>query len=406
MANRILAVDDNHVNLKVVSATLQHAGYEVITAEDGPSALESANKNQPDLIILDVMMPDMDGYEVCRRLRKDPKTQQIPVIMLTAHDSLDEKLKGFEAGADDYLTKPFQPVELQARVKVLLRRGAPVVPVPQAVQGKGKVIGVFSLRGGVGVTSLATNLAVSLAQIWSQPVGLVDLALMMGQSALMLNLSQRNSWDDLVKTPSAELDLDLIKHVLLQHETGVAVLASPRKAEQAELLSGEKVTRVLRLMRNEFRYLVLDLAHDFRETTLAGLDECDEILVVLSPDLASIRAAASALEVFTTLMYPRHRIHLVLNWVFEKRGLARKDIETALRQPVDLVIPYASEIFVSAINYGVPLVMNIPQSPSAELLEDYAYLQSTEEQRKSFIGDTSEAWKRVTQRMVARQAKR
>ena len=101
MAERILAVDDNPVNLKVVRATLIRAGYDVFTASNGLEALAILEEMVPDIILLDITMPDMDGYEVCRRLRAKPETAHVPVMMLTAHDSLDEKVKGFEAGADD-----------------------------------------------------------------------------------------------------------------------------------------------------------------------------------------------------------------------------------------------------------------------------------------------------------------
>jgi len=124
MAATILAVDDNEINLKVVKTTLAQAGYSVITAVNGMDALEKADSMRLDLIILDISMPMMDGYEVCRRLRANPKTSSVPIIILTAYNALEDKIKGFEAGADDYLTKPFQPAELQARVGVMLRRSA------------------------------------------------------------------------------------------------------------------------------------------------------------------------------------------------------------------------------------------------------------------------------------------
>jgi len=112
MTQRILSVDDNPINLKVVSGTLVHAGYEGITANSGPEALSSVNEIRPDLIILDVTTPDMNGYDVCRRPRERPETVHAPIVMLTAHDTLEEKINGFEARANEYLLKPFQPAEL------------------------------------------------------------------------------------------------------------------------------------------------------------------------------------------------------------------------------------------------------------------------------------------------------
>ena len=203
---RILVVDDSPINLKLITASLIPLDYEVVTASNGREALERVDAVQPDLIILDVMMPEMNGYEACRRLRHKPTIAQRPIMMLTAQDSLEERINGLEAGADDYMCKPFQPAELQARVKALLRRAAPRSTAPEIIGRQGKVIAVFSLRGGIGVSTVAANLAVGLAQIWGQPTALVDLALTAGQSALLLNLPLRNSWADLARAKVDEID--------------------------------------------------------------------------------------------------------------------------------------------------------------------------------------------------------
>ncbi len=99
MEARIFAVDDDDINLRLVSTTLERAGYEVVTASDGTQALEQIDIVQPDLILLDVMMPGMDGYEVCKRLRLKSNTSNLPIMMLTALNTVEEKIKGFEAGS-------------------------------------------------------------------------------------------------------------------------------------------------------------------------------------------------------------------------------------------------------------------------------------------------------------------
>ncbi|HVU12446.1 MAG TPA: response regulator, partial [Phototrophicaceae bacterium] len=120
MAEKILVVDDDIDSLKLIGLMLQRNGYEVIAANAGNQALTRAASDHPDLIILDIMMPDMNGYEVSRRLRRNPETQNIPIIMFTAKTLIDDKVAGFEAGADDYLTKPTHPAELASRVKAIL----------------------------------------------------------------------------------------------------------------------------------------------------------------------------------------------------------------------------------------------------------------------------------------------
>ncbi|RJQ50393.1 MAG: DNA-binding response regulator [Nitrospiraceae bacterium] len=120
--NRILAIDDDRDILKVLKANLELHGYEVDTAETWTEAQERLSGRMPDLIILDVMLPDRDGMEICRDLRKD--FPEIPIIMLTARDKVSDKVFGLESGADDYVVKPFETLELLARIKVCLRRAA------------------------------------------------------------------------------------------------------------------------------------------------------------------------------------------------------------------------------------------------------------------------------------------
>src|SRR3972149_3773418 len=103
---------------------LQRRGYQIIAAQGGAQALSKAEAEQPDLVILDVMMPDMDGYEVTRRMRANAKTAHIPIIMFTAKTLVGDKVAGFQAGADDYLTKPIHPAELASRVEAVLLRSA------------------------------------------------------------------------------------------------------------------------------------------------------------------------------------------------------------------------------------------------------------------------------------------
>ncbi len=118
---RILVVDDVTANLKLLRTHLSGQGYEVVSAQSGREALEAVNRELPDLVLLDVVMPDMDGFEVCRRLKASTATDFVPVIMVTALDEVEYKVRGMEAGADDFVTKPFNKVELLVRVKSLLR---------------------------------------------------------------------------------------------------------------------------------------------------------------------------------------------------------------------------------------------------------------------------------------------
>ena len=118
----VLVADDDEDILQLVSFRLERAGYTVVTAADGQQALAAAREHQPDLAVLDVMMPGLNGYEVTRQLRADETTAHIPVILLTARVQEADVSRGFEAGADDYLRKPFSPQELRSRVQAIIAR--------------------------------------------------------------------------------------------------------------------------------------------------------------------------------------------------------------------------------------------------------------------------------------------
>jgi len=402
MTTRILVVDDDEFTLKLISMQLSRAGYQVFPAQNGLEALDQIDQIQPHLTILDVMMPGVDGYQVCRRLRQKPAFVQLPIMMLTANDSLEHKVKGFEAGADDYMVKPFQSAELDARIQALLRR-ASATQERGALKTKSKVIAIFSLRGGVGVSTLANNLALALQQIWNQPTTLVDLALTCGQSALMFNLPLRNTWADLASIPLSELDEAPINQALLLHTSGLRVLASPPTPAQGETVKSEYVTKTLQILKEQNHYMVLDLPHDFSDTTLAGMDLADQIVGVMAPEIASVYAMTRTLETYSNLGYESDNVELVLNWIFERRGLARKDIESALGRRVNLIIPYASEPLIKAINVGIPTVMDAPESPLGALFEDLAFFVSKPEHRAKQPAEPTPAWQRVNRRWEQRQ---
>ncbi len=139
MLRSILIIDDEPDILRLLDYNLTKADYAVLTAKDGESGLAVARKHSPDAILLDVMMPGLDGLEVCKRLRADPSTSRIPIIILTAKAEEGDRVVGLELGADDYMTKPFGVRELLARVKALLRRAQASAEVSEVVKA-GKLV--------------------------------------------------------------------------------------------------------------------------------------------------------------------------------------------------------------------------------------------------------------------------
>jgi two-component system, OmpR family, phosphate regulon response regulator PhoB len=156
---KILIIEDEPAIRELVAVNLRHAGHEVEQAHDAASARQRIDTHLPDLIVLDWMLPDVSGIDLARRLRSDPRTRDLPIIMLTARAAEGDKLQGFDAGADDYLTKPFSPRELIARIRALLRRRAPeAVDDPVEIAGVRLEPATFRVSaGGVPVTLSPTE---------------------------------------------------------------------------------------------------------------------------------------------------------------------------------------------------------------------------------------------------------
>jgi DNA-binding response OmpR family regulator len=136
----ILVIDDQKEFAQLVKRSLEQEGFDVILAPDGLSGLRIAEKNRPDLVVLDLTMPDIDGLEVCQQLRADPRKRQLPILMLSARASAADRVLGLDTGADDYLVKPFVPQELVARVKALLRRSGIREDAPAEIRAGDLVI--------------------------------------------------------------------------------------------------------------------------------------------------------------------------------------------------------------------------------------------------------------------------
>jgi len=208
--------------------------------------------------------------------------------------------------------------------------------------------------------------------------------------ALMLNAPLKRTWSDISRIPPAELDWEAMQSIIDEHESGLQFIAAPTYPSEAELLTPELFTEAFKLIQENFEYIVVDLPHDFSGMTLDVLDRADSIIVLLAPEIASIRAAAAALDTYKKLGYRTEKIHLVLNSTFERGGIPRKKIETALKNNFELAMPFASDLFVEEINVGRPIMMRKTREAIANSLVTFAYQLSKPEHRNR-VSDTPES---------------
>jgi pilus assembly protein CpaE len=402
---RILIIDDEPINHQLVAHALESLHSELYFSGDGKDGVTKARNLRPDLIITDVMMPDINGYEVTRILRREPEFAATPILVLTAQAGLQDKLKSFEAGADDHLTKPFEAAELLMRATALLRRVEALklsrgeVPANQSA----RMVAVHSLRGGTGASTLAVNLGVGLVSLWKKPTVLLDLTMTAGQVAMMLNMPLKRTWTDIARYSADELDMDVIMSIVGTHESGLSYVAAPTFPSEAETLHGETLGAALRLIKGQFEYVVADLPHDFSGPAIQALDVMDIILMIATPDMASIRAVVAAMDTYEKLGYQKEKIKLVLSAIFPRSNLAKDKIESAVGLNSVVMIPYVQDVFVDAINLGQPPLYHRPNESVSALLEDFALLMSKDDHKKSKPENPTEAWKRVYKRYQERK---
>jgi pilus assembly protein CpaE len=402
----ILVIDDEPMFHRLVAHALEPLGCSFDTAVDGSSGINKAHENPPDVIICDVMMPDISGYEVTRQLRREAAFASTPVLILTSQAEMQDRIKAFEAGADDHIAKPFNPEELVQRVSVLLHHAEALKSKPArhpVGSAKARIIAIHSLRGGAGCSSLAVNLATSLRDLWQAPTLLMDLALLAGQVALMLNTPLRRTWSDLVVCTPQDLDLEILNSIISLSTSGLEFIAAPASPSEAEMVSCEMLAAALELAREQYDYIIVDLPHDFGELTLQVLDEAEIILSILTPEMASLRAAVATLDTYQALKYPPERVRLVLNTTFPSTGIQREKIEEAMGLKLTIGLPYEPDIFVQAINAGQPLVSSDPSNVASGLIEDLAYYLSKDVHKKSQPANPTPGLKRVYKRYAERK---
>lgn len=366
MAEKILVIDDDLDSLKLIGLLLQRQGYQVIVAPGGALGLTQAEKENPDLILLDIMMPGMDGYQVCRRLRQNPRLAHIPIIMFTAKTRVDDKVAGFEAGADDYLTKPTHPAELASRIKALLTRSA---TVRSAViqRPRGKVVAILGIKGGSGVTTLAINLSAAIAKQIPN-LTLADLQHGMGAIGLQLGYFQGAGLSMLLQSQLKKLTHELVKEALVEYAPGMRLLlAAYNPTEAAVPLPAGHVERIVDLLAETAEWVVLDLGSRIGGATAKALKAADLVLLCLSPQRTSLVMAQTLLQHMKQSGLHRERTHIVLvNTTPSAPAANLQQIETQLQLPVLGNIPPAPEVAMAALEQGQPMVSMQPDSPTAE----------------------------------------
>ncbi|MGC8634543.1 MAG: response regulator [Candidatus Limnocylindrales bacterium] len=371
---KILIVDDDPDTQRVLGYTLTQEGFQVVSAGDGAEALRVREREHPDLILLDIMLPKLDGYQVAERIRaEEGSAAHVPIVMVTAETDIEQKVRGLRAGADDYLVKPFHPAELLARIRSLLARFAPRYADSAArPAAAGRVLAFYGAKGGVGTTTLAINAAIALQRDQGRRVVLVDGNLQFGDHRVFLDLGlDRKSIVDVVVAPS--IDLDVLNSVLLHHDSGIDLLLAPPSPEMAELVNVEQhhMTQVIELLRQRYDYVIVDIDKRLDETNLDVIGASDVVFVVMTADLSCLKNVRLVLETMSQLGIGAERVQLVMNRSTAYTGITVKNAESALRRQIGYQVVNDYRVAITALNTGAPFAVARPDSALGRSVVDF-----------------------------------
>jgi len=420
---RILLIDDDYSFVQTIRLILERAEHQVEFALDGQKGLIAAAQTQPDVVLLDIMMPNLTGYDVVQRLRQDPRTAGIRIVVLTARSQLMDRELALASGANAFLTKPVTANDLISRVAAVLaapvdstvntgllaapmsRAAAPPLPTPDPLRTTASwipvpppvsaprtrlpigaedlaqpadvppahqpVITVLGLRGGVGSTTLAVNLAVALRRREGRRITLVDLSDTGGHSALHLHVKPSTTWAAL--RPLGDLpDPRAVQQALMEHESSELLLLAAPPLLLDEGLSRLATQNVLRALAALHGFVVVD-ACSLNASVIGALQISCAVVIVMTDDPMSVQTTGQALAALAKLGLDPARVWVALNHVRPVFDIPLDSLQRALKRPLAANIPYDPNQ-MSAIRQGVPLVNASPDGAFAQAVQDLARL--------------------------------
>ncbi len=364
----LLIVDDNSSTLDLLEILFEKDGYQVIKADGGHGALALARKYKPQLILLDLMMPDMDGIAVCRAVRRDPSIRKTPIMMLTAARTTDKKQEILECGADEYVAKPANPAELREKVAKLLEKTSKA-PAPKPPSNDQKVIAVIGTTGGSGTTTVAINLAASFAKADPDTIlaelipGSESVAWQLGLAADQQSASSyRQSFED-------QFSKDSLTSIQ-KHTCGLDVLTLPQNglASANEFdESGEQVQRIVQELSRSYRRIILDLGRGLNFRMQAALPYITDYVIVVRANSLALPYSIEQIKLLTQKGVSWNQIHIVLvsfgtQPYFLDLEKSKQVLQTGgIQNNVLMYLPAMRQLVYLANEQCMPMVMLYPE---------------------------------------------
>ena len=325
--------------------------------------LQSIAELSPDLTLLDYEY-QKNMFELVDKIATE--YPECGVIVILPEGEMINSERVILSGARAFILNPFKKENLILTIKRVIElmtrghAGGAGMVASNPLERPKNTFTVFSPKGGAGTTTVAVNLAISLQKELQEDVLLIDGKHLFGHVALCLNLRTANSITDLLSHIGV-LDQRMVKQVVVKHISGISVLPSPTSISEGQGIRPEDVYKMMEILQTVYPNIIIDAGSHLTENTVTYLDLSDKILLVLNPDLASLRDVRQFEEVTRSLSYPDEKTLLILNLTGRKADVKREEIEKILKMKIFGKIPADENVALGCLNEGIPLVMKYPR---------------------------------------------
>ncbi len=356
---KIVAVDDDPAGQRLMKLILSAAGHEVSAASNGIQGVQMVTQQVPELVILDVMLPGIDGFEVCRRLRAGVSTKNIPIIMLSGKTQASDRETALRMGANEYLVKPVDRQILIKTVSSLLEaKTEPVI-------SKGRLLAFIGARGGMGTSTVSTNVAVAL-QKSGKPTLLIDMNPSYSSLGEMIGLDAENSIAVIFQGTRGTISKDKLNSLFVRHESGLKLLWGETYPAESDVYNPGEVKALVGELRESADFIVADIPASPTDNSIAVLTSADSVMLVTGANKEALDKLENSASRLVRFGIKPEKIRLI---AIDKTGNgideSVKSGESYGGYKIIGVLHHCGEECSKAEAEGIPVVLSAPDSAIA-----------------------------------------
>jgi MinD-like ATPase involved in chromosome partitioning or flagellar assembly/CheY-like chemotaxis protein len=373
VSSLVLLIEPDTKTATFLSRAMGERGYEVTISPSGKEGLIAAWRDQPDIIVLELELPDLDGLEVVKRLRKESRTERKTIIAMTQRSKPEETLAGLDVGLDYYVVKQADAVEVLLRL--MARAAQPeVVHHGEPERPLGTLIPFVSAKGGVGTTSVCLNVACHIARAdTDKSVVVVDLVLPIGNVAQITGVKTQTDIVSLTELEPMELSAQLLQRELpIAPAWGFTVVPGCKDPAQAARLQAQRLGPAIQTLRAAYDTVIVDVGRNLSRLAMLVLSQASSVAVVMSPDPTSAANTRAMLQYMQHEAILAERIFVISNRALGVEDLTGPPLEAIVGRPVDRGIPNLGKNFNLANNLHAPLHLRFPEDAAVDAMRDIA----------------------------------